>query len=152
MAGFVENVTVSDVVVAAEIVPTAPLLSVTELLAETESNPNPLIVIVLAFDARLALLLVTTGVTVAICTADPLPGLLVVTIAVRLPAVAGRVVNVSVSDVVVAAVTVPTALLFRTTVLRDAVGSKPKPLMVSVFAFAANELVLLVTTGVTDAI
>ena len=71
--------------------------------------------------------------------------------AVKLPAVAGRVEKVTVSEVKVAAVTVPTALLFSTTVLRAAVGSKPKPLMVIVGKFAANEAVLLVTTGMAVA-
>ena len=59
--------------------------------------------------------------------------------------------NVTVSEVAVAAVTVPTAPSLKTTVLLPAVGSKPKPLMVSVVALAARLAVLLVTTGVTVA-
>ena len=75
-----------------------------------------MIVIVPAFMARLAVLAVTTGVIVATWTAVPLPTPSVLTTAVRLPAV-GAVENVTVSEVVVAAVTVPTAPLLKTTVL-----------------------------------
>lgn len=56
----------------------------------------------------------------------------VVTTAVRLPAEAGFVENVTVSDVDVAAVTVPTAPLLKTTELLEAVASKPKPSIVIV--------------------
>ncbi len=150
--GFVVKVTVSDVAVADAIVPTAPLFRATELFAAVGSNPNPFIVIVDAFARRLAVLLVTTGVILATCTAEPLFWLLVVAMTVRLPAVAGRVENVTVSEVFVAEVTVPTALLFRTTVLREAIGSNPKPLIVSVLEFAARTPVLLVMTGLTVAI
>jgi hypothetical protein len=149
--GFVVRVTVSVVAVAEAIVPTAPLFKVTELLAAVGSKPNPLIVSVDAFANRLAVLLVTTGVIWATCTAEPLFWLLVVAITVRLPAVAGRVENVTVSDVLVAEVTVPTALLFRTTVFRDAIGSNPKPLIVTVLELAAKAAVLLVMTGLTVA-
>ena len=76
---------------------------------------------------------------------------MVVTTAVKLPAVVGRVENVTVSEVNVAAVTVPTAPLLNTTVLLAAVGSKPKPLMVMVVRLAPQDVVLLVTTGVTVA-
>ena len=48
------------------------------------------------------MLAVTTGVTVATCTAVPLLILSVVTTAVRLPAVVGLVENVTVSEVAVA--------------------------------------------------
>jgi hypothetical protein len=150
-AGFVVSVIVSAVAVAEAIVPTAPLFSDTELFAAVGSNPYPLITTVDALARRLAVLLVTTGVTVATCTAEPLFWLLVVTITVRLPAVAGRVENVTVSEVFVADVTVPTALLFRTTVLREAIGSKPKPLIVRVLELAARDVVLLVMTGFTVA-
>jgi len=149
--GFVVRVTVSVVAVAEAIVPTAPLFSDTELFAAVGSNPNPLIVNVDALARRLAVLLVTTGVTVATCTAEPLFWLLVVAITVILPAVAGRVENVTVSDVLVAEVTVPTALLFKTTVFRDAIGSNPKPLIVRVLELAARDAVLLVMTGLTVA-
>ena len=67
------------------------------------------------------MLLVTIGVTVATCTAAPLLTPSVVTTAVRLPAVVGLVENVTVSEVAVAAVTVPTAPSLKTTVLLPAV-------------------------------
>ncbi len=73
------------------------------------------------------------------------------TTAVKLPAVAGRVEKVTVKDVFVADVTVPTALLLKTTVLLAGSRSKPNPLMVTVVEFAASEAVLPVTTGVTVA-
>jgi len=63
--GFVEKVTVSDVAVAVVIVPTAPLLKVTELLAATVSKPAPLMVIVEELAPSAAVLTVTTGATVA---------------------------------------------------------------------------------------
>ena len=64
------------------------------------------------------MLLVTEGVTVATCTAAPLSTLSVVTTAVRLPAV-GAVVNVTVSEVAVAAVTMPDrAVVERDRVMR----------------------------------
>lgn len=73
--------------------------------------------------------------------------LLVVTVAVKLPALAGFVEKVTTSCVAVAAVTVPTAPLLNTTVLFAAVGSKPYPSMVTLVASAAKSLILLVTTG-----
>jgi hypothetical protein len=60
-AGLVENVTVRTVAVAVVTVPTAPLLSVTVLLAAVVLNPSPLIVMVEAFAARFVVLAVTTG-------------------------------------------------------------------------------------------
>ena len=71
--GFVLNVTVSEVVVAAVTVPTAPLLKTTVLLAAAVSKPNPLRDSVVASASRLEVLLVTTGTTVETCTAAPLP-------------------------------------------------------------------------------
>src|SRR5262249_28756505 len=112
---------------------------------------KPWIVMVLALAASAAALLVTAGATVATCTAEPLPCELVVTMAVRLPAVLGLVENVTVSEVAVAAVTGPTAPSFKTTVLFAAGVSKPKPEIVTVPALAATLVVLLVTTGVTVA-
>ena len=120
VVGLVENVTVSEVAVAAVTVPTAPSLKVTVLLAAVGSKPKPLMVSVVALAARLAVLLVTTGVTVATCTAAPLLTRSVVTTAVRLPAVVGLVENVTVSEVAVAAVTVPTAPSLKATVLLPA--------------------------------
>lgn len=54
-----------------------------------------------------------------------------VTTAVKLPATTGLVENVTVKDVAVAAVTVPTPLL-KITVLRARTVSKPEPAIVIV--------------------
>lgn len=151
LTGLVEKVTVSDVAVEAVTAPTAPSLKTTVLLPGVVSKPKPLMVSVAAFAAKFALLLVTTGVTLATCTAAPLLTLLVVTTAVKLPTPAGFVEKVTVIAVAVAAVTVPTALLLKTTVLLPAVVSKPTPLITSVLASAAKLIVLVVTTGFTVA-
>ena len=63
-------------------VPTAPSLKATELFPAVGSNPEPLMVSVAVLAARPALLLVTTGTTVATCTAAPLLTLSVATTAV----------------------------------------------------------------------
>ena len=55
---------------------------------------------------------------------------MVVTTADKVPAEVGLVDNVTVSEVGVAAVTVPTAPLLNETVLLLAVVSKPEPLIV----------------------
>lgn len=151
VSGFEEKVTVSAVFDALVTVPTAPLLNVTKLSSAVELKPKPLIVTVEAFAARSAVLLVTTGFTVATVTGAPLLALLEVTTTVKSPAAAGLVEKVTVSDVAVAAVTAPTAPLLKTTVVLAALVSKPKPLMVSVSAFASRSLLLLVTTGTTVA-
>ena len=65
VAGLVENVTVRAVAVAAVTVPTAPLLNTTVLLAAVVSNPKPFIVNVEDPANRSAVLLVTTGITLA---------------------------------------------------------------------------------------
>lgn len=117
-----------------------------------ESNPKPAIVIVAALARRFEVLLVTTGLTVATCTPDPLARLFVVTMAVRLPIVSGAVSNPTVIDVAVDEITVPTAPLLNVTVLLAAVVSKPSPAITTVAAFAARLAVLLVTTGVIAAI
>jgi hypothetical protein len=147
--GFVLSVTVREVAVAAVTVPTAPLFRITVFLAGVGSKPKPVIVRVAAFARRLLLVAVTTGVTIATCIAVPLLILLVVTTAVRLPAVVGLVDRVTVREVAVAAVTVPTAPLLKLTVFLLATGSNPNPLIVNVVAFAARLEVLLVTTGIT---
>lgn len=59
------------------------------------------------------------------------------TIAVKLPAVVGGVVRLTVSVVAVDAVTVPTAPLLNVTSLFPAVGSKPCPIIVNAVPFAA---------------
>ena len=58
---------------------------------------------------------------------------------------------VTVSEVAVAAVTVPTAPSLKSIVLLPGVVLKPKPLMVIVVALAARLEVLLVTTGAVTA-
>lgn len=147
--GFVLSVTVREVAVAAVTVPTAPLFRTTVFLDGVGSKPKPVMVIVAAFPRTLLLVAVTTGVTVATCIAAPLLMLFVVTTAVRLPAVVGLVDRVTVREVAVAAVTVPTAPLLKLTVFLLAMGSNPKPLIVNVVVLAARLEVLLVTTGIT---
>lgn len=75
----------------------------------------------------------------------------IVTIAVKLPADVGLVENVTVSDVAVAVVTVPTAPLLNVTALLAAVVLKPVPAIVTVEAFAARLVVAVVTVGVNRA-
>ena len=128
--------------------PVAPRLNVTELLALLASKPKPLIDTVVSVVWMLAVLEVTTGMTVATCTAEPLLTEFVVTTAVKVPALVGVVPKVTVSAVLLALVTVPTAPSLKVTALFAAVGSKPKPLMVTVVALAARLVVLEVTTGV----
>ena len=90
--GLVPNVTVREVVEAAVTVP-VPLLSVTTLFAGVaESNPKPLIVIVVSLTPALAVLLVITGMIVATCRLVPLEMEFVVTDAVKLPTDVGLVV------------------------------------------------------------
>lgn len=151
LTGRVEKVTTKLVAVAEVTVPTAPLLKTTVLLPAVGLNPKPLIVMVVAVRAWLVVLAVTTGRTLAICTAEPLDAPLVVTIAVNDPANVGFVENDTVSDVAVAAVTVPTAPLLNTTVLLDAVVLKPVPVIVTVAALAARLPVELVTVTGTVA-
>jgi hypothetical protein len=148
VAGLVEKVTVNEVAVAAVTVPTALLSNVTVLLLAVLSNPKPLMVTVLALAAnRLEELSVTTGMTVATSTAAPLLSESVDTTAVSDPAAVGFVENLTVKVVEVAAVTLPTAPLVNVTKLSPADVSKPKPWIVTVLAFAARFVVLLVTTG-----
>ena len=124
--GPVESVTVNEVAVALDTVPAAPLLSTTVLLAAVGSNPNPVIVIVVALAARLVLRLVTEGITVAICV-ELLATPFVVTTAARLPAEMGLVEKLTVSEVALAVVTVPTAPLLKTTLLLPTTVLNPKP-------------------------
>jgi len=70
-----------------------------------------------------------------------------VTIAVRVPMLAGSVVMVTVNWVEVAAVTVPTALLLKRTELLAGVVEKPVPLMVIVGVLIEKIVVLGVTVG-----
>lgn len=64
--GLTRKLIVRAVAVAEPTVPTAPLLKTTVLFAAVVSNPNPLMVIVVADNARLAVLVVMIGRTVAI--------------------------------------------------------------------------------------
>ncbi len=150
--GLLTNVTVSDVEEAEDTVPVAPLSKVTVLLAAVGSNPKPLMVTVEALAViKPVELAVMAGITVATWTAEPLLMESVVMMDVKLPAMAGSVDRVTISDVGVAEVTVPTALLLKVTTLSVAVVSKPKPAMVTVVALAARLAVLLVTTGIIRA-
>lgn len=149
--GFVENVTVKDVAVAELTVPTAPLLNTTTLFAAVVSKPNPEMVIVDALAAKASVFTLTTGTTLAIWIAEPLACAFVVTTAVKLPTAVGLVVNVTVKDVEVAAVTDPTAPLLNVTMLSSIVVLNPTPLITTVAALAAKLVVLLVTTGFTVA-
>ena len=124
--GPVESVTVSEVAVALDTVPAAPLLSTTVLLAANGSNPNPIIVSVVALATRLEVRLVTEGITVAICVELLLTPLVVIT-AVRLPAEIGLVEKLRVSDVALAVATVPTAPLLNKTLLLPTTVLKPNP-------------------------
>jgi len=84
--------------------------------------------------------------------AEPLACEFVVTTAVKWPAAAGLAENVTVSEVGVAVVTVPTAPSFNVTALLEAILSNPNPLIVIVVTSEAILLVVLLTTGVTEAI
>jgi hypothetical protein len=139
VVGEVESVTVSDVAVASVTVPTAPLSNTSVLFPAVVSKPYPAIVIVVALAGRLAVLLVMTGMTVAICTAAPLLILPVVMTAVKLPAMVGNTDNDTVRDVFVADVTVPTAPFVKVTVLLPAVESKPTPTISTLVALAASK-------------
>ncbi len=140
-------VTVKEVVVAAVTVPLPAGVKTTVLLPGVGENPKPLIVRLVAPIARLAVLLVITGITVATGVAVPLEPPSLVTIAVSGPALAGFMEKVTVNWVAVAAVTMPTALLLKTTVLLAATGSKFVPAIVTVAVLAAIFTVRLVTLG-----
>ncbi len=150
--GRPEMETVRDVDVAPVTVPRAPLLNVILLLARIGSKPNPLIVSVCELAAKSAEDDVTTGVIAATRTAAPLSTPLVATIAVRSPAF-GNVAKVTVSEVAVEEVTVPTAPLLKVTTLLLGVVLKPLPAIVNVvLTFAARLVELDVTaTGVVTA-
>lgn len=83
--------------------------------------------------------------------AEPLVCELATTMAVNDPAAVGLVVNVTVSDVAEAEVTVPSAPLSKVTMLLAGVESNPRPLIVTDVAFAATCVVVLVMTGKTVA-
>lgn len=117
--GVVVRLMVRVVAVAAVTVPTAPLLKTTALLTAVVENPTPVMIRVLVFAAKRAVVLVvTTGLTSAIETPELPTMLFEVMDAVRVPAAVGLVENVTVSDVAVAAVTTPTAPLLKVTTFR----------------------------------
>lgn len=124
--GPVESVTVNKVGVALATVPTAPLLNTTVLLAAVGSNPKPTMVILVALAAKLVVLLVTDGIIVATCVELLLTPFVVIT-AVSEPAEIGLIEKLTVSDVALAVVTVPTAPLLNTTLLLPTTVLKPKP-------------------------
>ena len=97
-------------------------------------------------------ILVTVGAatTVATWTAVPLLAPLVVTTAVRLPAVL-RVVKLIVNAVDVALETVPTAPLLKVTVLLAAVVANPVPAMIREVEPSARLAALGVTVGPSKA-
>jgi hypothetical protein len=137
------------VAVALLTVPLAPL-KLTLSCAAFVSKPKPLMVRLVALTARLAVLEVTTGVTVATWTAVPLLTPATLTEALRLPPV-NPLRPVTVSCVALALLTVPLAAPLKLTLSFAAFVSKPKPLTVRLLAVAARLAVLAVTTGVTVA-
>ena len=147
--GAVSKATINWVEVA-EVTWAVPLLNVTILFAAIVSKPVPVIVSVVALLARLAELEVTFGgeiaaTMVATCTELLLPPNEVTT-AVRLPR-SGAVSNVTVNEVVDAAVTWPVPLL-KVTILLAAMVSKLVPVIVKVLALLARVLPLFnVTVG-----
>ncbi len=140
------NVTVSDVVVAWVTVPAAPSLKTTFRLARSGVKPLPATVIVGVSNGKAALDEVTEngGTIVAIWTTAELPRESSSTAAFRGPVRSGAVESLTVSELGVAAVTVPTApVVVKVTKLSAAVGLNPKPLIVSVCAaFIARSAVL----------
>ena len=149
-ARLVNPVTVNCVAVAEVTVPVAPPMKVTMLLAGVVEKPMPLIVMLMSVSRMLAVLGVTTGMTVATWTGLPLLTPLTVTEALRGPTT--RPVNpVTVNRVAVAEVTVPLAPPLKETMLLAAVVEKPKPLIVKEVALAGRFEMSGVTTGMTVA-
>ena len=148
-AGGVVKSTVSEVAVAAVTVPAAPSLNATVLLAAVVEKFAPDMTMAGALITRFAVFGVTVGAAtmLATCTAPLEPMPVTVTLAVRLPRVVGWVVKVTVSEVVVAAVTVPAAPSLNATVLPAAVDEKFAPEMVTAGALTARFAVLIVTVG-----
>lgn len=132
LVGGVVRVTVNAFVVAAVMVPTAPRLKVTALLAMVVSKPLPLMMSSVVDAPRSAALIVTIGANAPTCIAVPLVRPFVVTIAFMLPAAVGGDESVTIKLDSVAVETVPTAPLSNAMVLLAAVVSKPRPLIVSV--------------------
>lgn len=76
---------------------------------------------------------------------------MVVTTAVKFPTAVGLVPNVTVSEVAVAAMTVPIAPLLKTTVLLAAIGSNANPPIARLEELMAIGVALFETDGVTRA-
>ena len=140
--------TVSEVVVADVTVPTAPLSKTTVLFAAIGSKLVPVIVSVVAVAAMLVAVTVTVGETLAIAVAALLNPP-VVTTTDKGPPTSGNAASVTLSDVEVAAVIIPTAPWLKAMELFVIVESKPKPAIVSVLVPAAKSVVLDVTLGAT---
>jgi hypothetical protein len=139
------------VLVAAVTVPTAPRLKAT-LLADGVVALNPLpaivrVVVEIGMDREGFAVTVGAATMVATCVAAPLVAPSVVTTAVSVPSDVGAVEKVTVSDVLVAAVTVPAAPLLNATVLAPGVVLNPLPVMTSVGALIARYAELVVTVG-----
>jgi hypothetical protein len=144
-AGTLVKVTVSEFTVEAVTVP-APELNATLLFPAVGLNPKPSIVNVDGLGGMEFVFGVTTGKTVATWTGAPLLASFVVTVAVSEPETSPLRL-VTVSCVLVAAVTVPVAPLLKATRLLAAVVEKPVPLIVIDDASAARLAVLEVTVG-----
>lgn len=148
--GTVSNVTVNVVAVAPVTVP-VPLLSSTVLFASVvPSKPKPFIVSV-PLAARVAALVVITGMTEPTLTRAPLDCPSTVTLAVKSPTAVGLAVKSTVSIVAVARRTVPTAPLLNTTVLFAGVVSNNEPLISMDNPLMPRAVALVVTTGATSA-
>ena len=97
MVGGVVKFTVNWVDVAELTEPTAPLFKVTALFPGVVLNPVPFMVSVAALINWFVVFNVIVGMTVATWTGVPLLTLLVVTTAVKMPAVVGGVVKFTVN-------------------------------------------------------
>ncbi len=150
VVGFVENVTVSEVVVADVTVPTAPLSKTTVLFAAIGSKLVPVIVTVVVVAAMFVIVDATVGDTLAMAVAALLKPP-VVTMTDSGPPTSGNAARVMLSDVEVAAVIIPTAPWLKEMELFVIVESKPKPVIVKVLVPEARSVVLDVTLGTTVA-
>ena len=135
----VTPVTVRVVAVAAVTVPEPEGDKATLLWLATESKPKPLIVMEVALVKIAVAAEVTTGLTVATWTGAPLLTKGFETTAVSDPAVVGLVEKVTVNEVVLPDVTVPTAPSLKVTVLLAGTGSKAVPVM-TIEVAVANKL------------
>ena len=148
--GAVSKVTVNWVE-DAEVTWPVPLLKLIVLLAAVLLKPVPVMVRVVAVEARLVVFNVTAGAAtmLATCTVLLVPPK-EVTVAVRLPR-DGAVSKVTVNWVKDAEVTWPLPLLKLTVFILLAVGTKLLPVIVRVVALLARLVVLKVIVGVETA-